>query len=412
MLTPTGVKILDFGISAVTGEPDDDETGATFGTPAYVAPERLDGKPAEPATDVYGLGVLLFEMVTGQPPYPVDTWEELAPARAGGAAALPAVLAARVPRAGGRCLVDEPDAAGRPPAAVRRPTWPVGVAGHPGPARNLVHLPAAGPATDRGGAAPLHRRAGSRRPARPRPAQTDPSRRAAAGASAVRCRLVRSRGGRLGSVRARALAVLGARRLRRRGLVAAAARRGGRAPPPRRRPPRRASPRRARPSSPRLASPRRQPRGPPPARPSRWTSTSRSPGSARRSRPAGTTGRSGRTSRWTCSTCSGRWAARTPGEADDQLAELRRKLSDRADEGSVDADRAEVLRSRLADLGQRPGLGLSRGPADRTAPGIPDRAGAANEPGPRAGRKARAGRAPAARPEPDQAEAGGPEQAG
>nr|BFE73007.1 hypothetical protein GCM10020092_063080 [Actinoplanes digitatis] len=33
MLTPTGVKILDFGISATTGEPDDDETGATFGTP-------------------------------------------------------------------------------------------------------------------------------------------------------------------------------------------------------------------------------------------------------------------------------------------------------------------------------------------------------------------------------------------
>ncbi|MET0496360.1 MAG: serine/threonine-protein kinase, partial [Actinoplanes sp.] len=77
MLTLTGVKILDFGISAATGDPDEDETGVTFGTPAYVAPERLDGKPAEPATDVYGLGVLLFEMVTGEPPYPVDTWEEL-----------------------------------------------------------------------------------------------------------------------------------------------------------------------------------------------------------------------------------------------------------------------------------------------------------------------------------------------
>ena len=109
MLTPTGVKILDFGISAVTGEPDDDETGATFGTPAYVAPERLDGKPAEPATDVYGLGVLLFEMVTGQPPYPVDTWEELARARASGAAGLPATLPPAFRELVGRCLVDEPD---------------------------------------------------------------------------------------------------------------------------------------------------------------------------------------------------------------------------------------------------------------------------------------------------------------
>jgi hypothetical protein len=115
MLTPTGVKILDFGISAVTGEPDDDETGATFGTPAYVAPERLDGKPAEPATDVYGLGVLLFEMVTGQPPYPVDTWEELAVARAGGAGALPATLPADFRELVARCLVDEPDR--RPTAA-------------------------------------------------------------------------------------------------------------------------------------------------------------------------------------------------------------------------------------------------------------------------------------------------------
>ena len=115
MLTPTGIKILDFGISAVAGEPDDDETGATFGTPAYVAPERLDGKPAEPATDVYGLGVLLFEMVTGQPPYPVDTWEELAQARAEGATALPSTLPAAFRELVTRCLADEPDC--RPSAA-------------------------------------------------------------------------------------------------------------------------------------------------------------------------------------------------------------------------------------------------------------------------------------------------------
>ena len=114
MLTATGVKILDFGISATTGEPDDDETGATFGTPAYVAPERFDGKPAEPATDVYGLGVLLFEMVTGQPPYPVDTWEELAEARAGGPAELPSGLPVAFRRLVYQCLAEEP---GRRPTA-------------------------------------------------------------------------------------------------------------------------------------------------------------------------------------------------------------------------------------------------------------------------------------------------------
>ncbi|WP_250002748.1 serine/threonine protein kinase [Actinoplanes sp. M2I2] len=115
MLTPTGVKILDFGISATAGEPDDDDTGSTFGTPAYVAPERLDGMPAEPATDVYGLGVLLFEMVTGDPPYPVDTWEELAAARATGPRVLPDDLPEAFRTLVDRCLADDPDE--RPGAA-------------------------------------------------------------------------------------------------------------------------------------------------------------------------------------------------------------------------------------------------------------------------------------------------------
>jgi serine/threonine-protein kinase len=114
MLTPTGVKILDFGISATAGEPDDDDSGSTFGTPAYVAPERLDGLPAEPATDVYGLGVLLFEMVTGQPPYPVETWEELDEARLEGPDTLPTTLPADFRAVVESCLAEDP--VDRPPA--------------------------------------------------------------------------------------------------------------------------------------------------------------------------------------------------------------------------------------------------------------------------------------------------------
>ncbi|WP_346775829.1 protein kinase [Micromonospora sp. HNM0581] len=78
MMTQVGAKVLDFGIATRIGAPDDDEDGATFGTPAYVAPERLDGAPAQPATDVYSLGVLLHETLTGRVPYPADTWDELA----------------------------------------------------------------------------------------------------------------------------------------------------------------------------------------------------------------------------------------------------------------------------------------------------------------------------------------------
>jgi serine/threonine-protein kinase len=78
MLTSGGAKLLDFGIATTVGAPDEDSDGMTFGTPAYVAPERLDGHRARPATDTYALGVLLFEMLTGRPPYPAETWEELA----------------------------------------------------------------------------------------------------------------------------------------------------------------------------------------------------------------------------------------------------------------------------------------------------------------------------------------------
>ncbi|MEV6348877.1 serine/threonine-protein kinase [Actinoplanes sp. NPDC051851] len=115
MLCKGGVKLLDFGISAAAGEPDEDDTGATFGTPAYAAPERLDGMPAEPATDLYGLGVLLFEMVAGVPPYDVNTWEELAAARVIGPTPLPAGVPVALRQLIARCLADDP--ARRPVAA-------------------------------------------------------------------------------------------------------------------------------------------------------------------------------------------------------------------------------------------------------------------------------------------------------
>ncbi|HET6213165.1 MAG TPA: serine/threonine-protein kinase [Micromonosporaceae bacterium] len=77
MLTAAGAKVFDFGIATRTGAPDEDEDGTTFGTPTYVAPERLDGVPARPASDVYSLGVLLFEMLAGHPPYRAETWDDL-----------------------------------------------------------------------------------------------------------------------------------------------------------------------------------------------------------------------------------------------------------------------------------------------------------------------------------------------
>ena len=43
--------------------------GAIVGTPGYIAPEQFEGKEATPATDIYALGIVLFECVTGQRPF-------------------------------------------------------------------------------------------------------------------------------------------------------------------------------------------------------------------------------------------------------------------------------------------------------------------------------------------------------
>ncbi len=60
-------KICDFGIARTPQE--DAETPQLFATAMYVAPERVEGKPASVASDVYGLGLVLYEMLVGRPPF-------------------------------------------------------------------------------------------------------------------------------------------------------------------------------------------------------------------------------------------------------------------------------------------------------------------------------------------------------
>ncbi|NIP26043.1 MAG: protein kinase, partial [Phycisphaerae bacterium] len=73
MLTDKGdVKIMDFGLSKVRGGPKLTQDQSTLGTAAYMSPEQSRGDEVDHRSDIFSLGVLLYEMVTGQLPFKGD----------------------------------------------------------------------------------------------------------------------------------------------------------------------------------------------------------------------------------------------------------------------------------------------------------------------------------------------------
>ncbi|MEU7612562.1 protein kinase [Micromonospora sp. NPDC049204] len=73
MLTPAGVKVVDFGLAATVGRPELEADGKLLGTAAYLAPERLTGGTVLPASDVYALGLLLYRTLTNELPWSAET---------------------------------------------------------------------------------------------------------------------------------------------------------------------------------------------------------------------------------------------------------------------------------------------------------------------------------------------------
>ena len=73
---PPTVKLLDFGIAKLLGNEDNraqrTRTGNVLGTPAYISPEQARGQGVDYRTDIYALGGVAYEMLTGQLPYPAD----------------------------------------------------------------------------------------------------------------------------------------------------------------------------------------------------------------------------------------------------------------------------------------------------------------------------------------------------
>jgi serine/threonine-protein kinase len=77
MLTPSGAKVVDFGLAAVAGQAELDDDGELHGTPAYLAPERLTGGEVIPASDVYALGLLLHRALTNHLPWQAETTTQM-----------------------------------------------------------------------------------------------------------------------------------------------------------------------------------------------------------------------------------------------------------------------------------------------------------------------------------------------
>jgi serine/threonine-protein kinase len=77
MLTTTGgVKVMDFGIARVV-ESSLTKTGSVMGTPAYMSPEQVHGEKVDGRSDTFSLGVIVYELLTGQKPFKGDTMPSL-----------------------------------------------------------------------------------------------------------------------------------------------------------------------------------------------------------------------------------------------------------------------------------------------------------------------------------------------
>ena len=111
MLSATGTKLLDFGIAKHVSLPLAQDTAATLpdvtnpgtflGAPRYASPEQFRGHPLDARSDLFSVGVIFYEMLTGQAPFPGESFGEIAHSVLQGS--VPALRLARHFRHGTHC---------------------------------------------------------------------------------------------------------------------------------------------------------------------------------------------------------------------------------------------------------------------------------------------------------------------
>jgi beta-lactam-binding protein with PASTA domain/predicted Ser/Thr protein kinase len=114
------VKVADFGLARAYAESYVSQAeGTVTGTVQYLAPEQIQGEPADPRTDLYAFGIVMFEMLTGRPPFAGETSLAIAYQHLSGRVPVPSSIEPSVPATLDRVVVraTEKDRADRPASA-------------------------------------------------------------------------------------------------------------------------------------------------------------------------------------------------------------------------------------------------------------------------------------------------------